>query len=89
MHIHQISHCSREILILIIFDDILDSVSTDCETGRARLVNGTGNYDGRVEVCIYGTWSSVCDNYWEVRDATVICNQLGYNSTGVGTLLQT
>ena len=56
--------------------------STICDYGDVRLVEGSTQYEGRVEVCIDDQWGTVCHNSWDNTDATVVCDQLGYSYTG-------
>ncbi|XP_071502520.1 scavenger receptor cysteine-rich domain superfamily protein-like [Diadema antillarum] len=43
-----------------------------------RLVDGSVDSEGRVEVFLDDTWGAICDNLWGPEDAEVVCKQLGY-----------
>ena len=56
------------------------SKPTECEHGNVRLVDGQIKTEGRVEVCAYGYWATVCDNsqFWSTNQAKLICTQLDF-----------
>ena len=43
-------------------------------------MGGSNQYEGRVEVCINDQWGTVCSDFWDSTDATVVCKQLGFGS---------
>ena len=53
-----------------------------CTTGDLRLVGGNLPHIGRVEVCIDNQWGTVCHDFFDAKDASVVCRQLGYLSEG-------
>ena len=54
------------------------NVTFICNTGEIRLVGGTTQLEGRVEVCFNNEWGTVCDEGWDDMDAAVTCSLRGF-----------
>ncbi|XP_035660780.1 uncharacterized protein LOC118405390 [Branchiostoma floridae] len=55
-------------------------------TIHARLVDGESSNEGRLEVrSESGEWGTICNDRWDMRDADVVCRQLGYRGAVPGT----
>ena len=42
-------------------------------------MDGSDQYEGRLEICMNNVWGTVCDNMFDATDAAVACRQLGYS----------
>ena len=54
--------------------------SVSCNNGDIRLVDGSSEYDGRLELCYLDQWGTICGDLFGDLDAQVACRQLGLNT---------
>ena len=61
---------------------------TSCTTeGEVKLVNGSSEFEGRVEVCHEQEWYQLCDDKWDTNETRVLCHQLGSAARGTNSAL--
>lgn len=51
---------------------------SNCTSGVIRLSGEQSLESGRLEICINQAWGTLCSHQWEMRDARVACNELGF-----------
>ncbi|XP_022104992.1 scavenger receptor cysteine-rich domain superfamily protein-like [Acanthaster planci] len=46
--------------------------------GMLRLLDGDGVLSGRVEIYHDNVWGAICNNGWDMKEASIVCHQLGF-----------
>ena len=83
LHIESYNYCLQHVGIMICF------APTACNNGDILLYNGTtlsaDFSSGTVLVCLDNVYGTVCDDFWDTLDASVVCSWLGFNPTGMNS----
>lgn len=48
--------------------------------GQVRIADSGKKGTGRVEIYHENQWGTICNDFWDLNDATVVCQELGYQS---------
>ena len=51
-----------------------------------RLVGGSYQWEGRVEIFFAGSWGTITDSKWTSEDAQAVCRMMGYFRPGKAVL---
>lgn len=51
-----------------------------------RLAGSSTANEGRVEIFKQGTWGTICDDKFDMIDASVVCKELGYAGASTKTV---
>ena len=76
-----INHLILKLTLFYIF------TCTACQNGDILLYDGTTlsteHSNGTVLVCYDNEYGTVCDDFWDILDAMVVCTYLGFESSGM------
>ena len=64
------------------------TVFSNCSNGDIRLVNGSNQPEGRLEICVNNAWGTVCSQGFTADDAEVVCRQLNISFDGKSAVLR-
>ena len=66
-------------MIIILISLFINSISDPGpHQFEVQLVGGSQPGQGRVEIYYSNAWGTICDSLWDINDAEVVCQELGY-----------
>ncbi len=76
----KIKNCIKLYLCVEIFVGtfIFTSLASRPKESSVRLVGGTADHEGFLEIFTEGKWKQVSNSKWDIRSSMVVCKQLGY-----------
>ena len=65
-----------------LFSHICIDANNTCTDGHMRLADGETKNEGRLEVCFFNHWGTVCDDHFGPEEAQVACRAAGFPAEG-------